>query len=178
MHLAEDIAIIEPMDEDGCPVGAGQTAQKVYLTSLINTTLPVIRYEMSDRIQLIDEPCPCGSTLPKIADLQERIDELFHYRGDTHVHMHLMRSALSHEPNMIDYQILQTEDGVRVLLKAKGPIDCRAVRRRITAALADAGVARPRVEVEVGARLWRLATGKLKRYVPLGFDGLTQEARA
>lgn len=177
MHLSEDVALVEPVDEDGEPVGPGQTAVSVYVTNLVNRVQPVIRYELTDRITLLDQPCTCGSTLRRIEDIQERFDEVFEWEGGARAHTHLFRSALSHEPSMTDYQILQTERGVRVLLKSTEEIDPRSVASHVRASLEGIGLNDPQVQVELDARLLRLPTGKLKRYVPLGFgQNLREEA--
>src|SRR5206468_484554 len=36
LHLAEDLCIIEAVDEDGRPVGPGERSAKVYMTNLYN----------------------------------------------------------------------------------------------------------------------------------------------
>jgi phenylacetate-coenzyme A ligase PaaK-like adenylate-forming protein len=61
MHLTDDLLIIEPVDENGNPVPAGVQSNKIYLTSLFNPLMPLIRYEITDEITLNDEPCACGS---------------------------------------------------------------------------------------------------------------------
>ena len=62
MHLNDDTLIVEPVDDTGRPVGVGERAAKVYLTSLFNLTLPLIRYELTDEVTFLDEPCVCGCT--------------------------------------------------------------------------------------------------------------------
>lgn len=61
MHLSDDLIILEALDEDGAPVPAGVRSAKVRLTILYNHALPLIRYELTDEVTLIDGACPCGS---------------------------------------------------------------------------------------------------------------------
>jgi hypothetical protein len=81
LHLVDDLVIVEPVDNEGRPVGPGERSAKLYVTNLFNTTLPLIRYEVTDEITLTGEPCPCGSAHRVITDPQGRLDETFRY-GD------------------------------------------------------------------------------------------------
>jgi phenylacetate-coenzyme A ligase PaaK-like adenylate-forming protein len=81
LHLVEDLVIVEPVDDEGRPVGPGERSTKLYVTNLYNTTLPLIRYELTDELTLTGEPCPCGSAHRVIADPQGRLDETFRYGG-------------------------------------------------------------------------------------------------
>lgn len=55
LHLCEDLVFLELLDEDGEEIVAGQTAARVLATSLWNKTVPVLRYELADRIELLDD---------------------------------------------------------------------------------------------------------------------------
>ncbi|HUA48919.1 MAG TPA: hypothetical protein VMA77_27035 [Solirubrobacteraceae bacterium] len=61
MHLSDDLIILEAVDENGVAVPAGVRSAKVLLTVLYNHALPLIRYELVDKVTLIDGVCPCGS---------------------------------------------------------------------------------------------------------------------
>ena len=61
MHLFEDLVITEIVDADNRPVPPGEYGAKVLVTVLFSRTLPLIRYEMSDSLQVADRhECPCG----------------------------------------------------------------------------------------------------------------------
>ena len=72
MHLSDDLFVIEPVDGQGDPVPPGERAAKVYVTNLYNRVQPLIRYELTDEITVLDGPCPCGVTLLRIDDIQGR----------------------------------------------------------------------------------------------------------
>lgn len=57
LHLSDDLLILEPVDDENHPVANGQRSSKVLLTSLYNTALPLIRYELTDEITMLDERC-------------------------------------------------------------------------------------------------------------------------
>ena len=66
MHIHNPGIILEPVDEHNQPVPAGQLAHKVLLTVLYEKTIPLIRYELNDKIIIHNEPCSCGNTTPWI----------------------------------------------------------------------------------------------------------------
>ena len=54
VHLPDDVCIFEPVDAHGRPVGPGELSHHVLLTSLYNHAQPMIRYEITDQVTLID----------------------------------------------------------------------------------------------------------------------------
>ena len=61
------------------PSPAATRSDLVYVTGLSNPTLPLIRFELTDQITVLDGPCPCGSAHRLIADVEGRLDDLFAY---------------------------------------------------------------------------------------------------
>ncbi|WNB86979.1 hypothetical protein [Cellulomonas sp. ATA003] len=57
-HLYDDLVIVEPVDHAGDPVPAGSPGARVLVTVLFSRTLPLIRYELSDRVTLSTSPAP------------------------------------------------------------------------------------------------------------------------
>ena len=74
-HINDDWVIIEPVDKDNRPVPAGVQADKLLLTNLYNFTQPFIRYEVTDRVVLHNEPCKCGNPSPWLT-LEGRTDDV------------------------------------------------------------------------------------------------------
>jgi phenylacetate-coenzyme A ligase PaaK-like adenylate-forming protein len=169
MHLSDDLVIIEPVDEAGRPVPPGTGSAKVLLTNLADTTLPLIRYELTDEVTVLDEPCPCGSSFRRIDDIHGRLDETFRY-GAIDVHPHLFRSPLGSRPTVLEYQVRQTSRGAVLALHCGGPVDLDQLRLEITASLTGLGLRDPEVVVMTVETLDRQATGKLRRFVPLALS--------
>jgi phenylacetate-CoA ligase len=166
-HFSEDQLIVEPVDLGGRPVAAGERSAKVYLTNLYNPVLPLIRYEITDEITVLPEPCPCGSAHRHIADVQGRLDDVFVYQ-DRRVHPHLFRSELGREAAIVEYQVRQTPAGAAIAVRCTAPVGLDGLRDRIAAALARSGLERPQVTVETVDRLERPGgPAKLKRFIPL-----------
>lgn len=169
MHLNEDLQIIEPVDENGRPVPPGVRGSKIYLTNLFNQILPLIRYEITDQVTFLrDETCSCGSNLRRIEDIQGRLDDTFAYEGGVMVHPVAFWSTFEHYPNVVEYQVRQTEHGVAILLLTNGPVATEQVERDVGEYLEKSGLRNPEVSAKIVEKLERtLGAAKLKRFVPL-----------
>lgn len=168
MHLSDDLVIVEPVDARGRRVGTGVQSAKLYLTNLYNPTpQPIIRYEITDEITLIDEPCACGSAHRRIEDIQGRQDDGFVYAGGIRLHPIVFKSLLGREPNIVEYQVRQTPLGADVAIRCNGPVDAAGLAAGMRQALGQLGLHDPRVEVAPVDRIERQHSGKLKRFVPL-----------
>jgi phenylacetate-CoA ligase len=167
VHLSDDLVIVEPVDAAGRPVVPGACADKIYVTNLFNHTMPLIRYEVTDQLRLIQGPCPCGSAHRRIADPQGRQDDCFRY-GDLTVNAHVFRSVLGRRRNVVEYQVRQTASGADVAVRCIGPVDCVDVAAEITRDLKTLGMDSPEITVVPVDHLERIASsGKLKRFIPL-----------
>ncbi len=167
MHLAEDLVIVEPVDERGDPVPPGTESAKVLLTNLFNPLQPLIRYELTDRVTLLDEPCACGSAHRRIADIQGRFEDSFRYPGGVRVHPLSFATVLRHDARVIEYQVRQTSRGAEVLVRTQGAADLEKLERGLEAELARVGVRDPWVTARAVDAIPRAGIGKLKRFVPL-----------
>jgi phenylacetate-coenzyme A ligase PaaK-like adenylate-forming protein len=162
--LAEDLAIVELVDEEDRPVPPGTPSAKALVTNLMNPVQPLIRYELTDRF--VRHPDAAEHGYARVT-LEGRQDDLLHF-GDRVVHPLVVRTVLVHEPAVVEYQVRQTPSGVDVDVIASGPFDRAALARELAAGLAKAGLARPEVRVGVVEALPRHPeTGKTKRFVPL-----------
>ncbi|MEZ5365652.1 MAG: AMP-binding protein [Bryobacterales bacterium] len=77
MHLWPEPGWVEAVRDDE-PLPEGETGE-LLCTSLLNRDMPLIRYRVGDRGALAPHsPCGCGRSLPTIASLEGRIDDVFH----------------------------------------------------------------------------------------------------
>jgi phenylacetate-CoA ligase len=76
LHLWPEAGFVEVPDGQA-PADRGVSADLI-ATGFINTDMPLIRYRTGDRIALgrDDGPCKCGRTLPKLAMVEGRCDDL------------------------------------------------------------------------------------------------------
>ena len=81
LHINEDHFLTEVIDpETGRTLKNGEKGELVF-TSLTKEAFPVLRYRTKDISYLIDEPCPCGKTLIKMAKPVGRSDDMLIIRG-------------------------------------------------------------------------------------------------
>ena len=72
MHVNADALIleIEPV------AGASGNMGRVLVTDLFNRSMPLIRYEIGDMASWSeDSPCPCGRSLPRLANIDGRVTD-------------------------------------------------------------------------------------------------------
>ncbi len=169
MHLNEDLQVVEVVDENGSPVPPGTRSAKIYLTNLFNYTLPLIRYEITDQVTLrADERCACGSNLRRIDDIQGRLEDMFTYHSGVRVHPVTFSSAFEHYPNVVEYQVSQTEHGVAISILTNGPVALEQLERDVAEYLEKSGLYNPEVSARIVDRLERTpGVAKLKRFVRL-----------
>jgi phenylacetate-coenzyme A ligase PaaK-like adenylate-forming protein len=164
MTFATDTCLVELVDDENRPVPEGVPASKVLITNLHNLTQPLIRYELNDRF--IGHPSPPGSGYRR-AEVDGRADEMFRY-GPVEVHPHVVRSVMVMAPEIVDYEVRQTERGVAVLVVAAGAVHRGALADALEDGLRRAGVPGPQASVRTVSGIERHAeTGKARRFIPL-----------
>jgi phenylacetate-CoA ligase len=178
IHLCDDLVVVEPVDLAGRPVPPGVRSDKVYLSGLFNLTLPLLRFELTDQVTLLDRPCPCGSAHRLIADVQSRLDDVFTYPGGQVVHPIVFGSVLGRDRGTVEYQVRQTPAGAEVLVAGAPPTP--PTRPPWPAAWppswsASACPTRWSRSVRSGA-LERQDTGKVRRFRPLEVAGVSRPA--
>jgi phenylacetate-CoA ligase len=78
LHLWPEVGIYEVLrDQDDQPVEPGQTGRLV-CTGLLNPDMPLIRYEVGDRVAIAPEgtQCGCGRSLPILLSVEGRCDDV------------------------------------------------------------------------------------------------------
>ena len=166
MHLCDDLVIVEPVDSAGRAVTPGVLSDKVYLTPLTNPLLPLLRIELSDQVMVTGETCPCGSAHTVIADVQGRIEDIFTYQGGVTVHPHAYASVLRRDPGVTTYQVRQTAAGADISVTGS-PADPAWIECALADQLRRLGLARPSVRITTVPELDRLASGKVRSFIPL-----------
>jgi phenylacetate-coenzyme A ligase PaaK-like adenylate-forming protein len=168
LHLSDDLVIVEPVNAEGLPVPAGVASARVLLTNLFNHLMPLIRYELDDSVipmESIDR-CLCGSSFQKIHDVRGRTDDSFRYPDGTFVHPTAF-AALSHEPEILEFQVRQSMEGAHILIHATRQFDHREMRDAIRAKLESLGIRRAEVAIEFVEQIPRTRAGKLRQFVRL-----------
>jgi phenylacetate-CoA ligase len=160
--FASDCCIAELVDQHGNPVPPGTTSAAVLITNLFNTVQPLIRYRLEDNFTPQPDAADHGHLR---ADVDGRSATIFQY-GDVTVHPLVIATPLTAHPDIVDYQIRQRGRGIAVDVLSVARVDQDRLTRDLRAALADAGLTDPSVEVRVVPGLRRdVKTGKLTQFV-------------
>ena len=168
LHVCEDEVVLERVDASGEPVEPDEPAARTLATGLAGTAFPFIRYDLGDEVTLLQEPCPCGSALIRVADVAGRRDDDFRYDACT-VPAGVFRHVLGTDPQISEYQVRQTRDGAEIVVV--GAPDMVGVAAALEDALRRQGLAAPSVSVTgAGAIERHPTTGKLRRFVALDAD--------
>jgi len=171
MHLPDDLVIIEPVDRHGNVVAPGRPADKILLTNLYNRTQPLIRYEITDAMTIVDGTCSCGCSHRRITDLAGRTDSFFLYEGGAAVHWLGMSTVLLSDPDVVELQVTQTPRGADIAVATKGACNIEGIRRGLVDLMAKAGLPDPQVTIRETDALDRLWSGKLRQFQPLPAAG-------
>ncbi|HSL27555.1 MAG TPA: hypothetical protein VK900_00030 [Anaerolineales bacterium] len=135
MHINADWIIFEPVDASHHPVPAGQLSERTLITNLANRIMPIIRYELGDRVTLLTEKCDCGITLPLIR-LEGRTDEILRFCSSDGQSIPVLPLALwsviKETPGVLKFQAIQTApDALKIRLEPKRADDSEAVWKRV-----------------------------------------------
>ncbi len=109
LHIFADARLIEVVDEQGNPLPAGEIGDLV-ITDLTNRVFPLIRYRNGDRGSLLDHPCPCGVTLPLMAQPDGRTTDLLRLPSGRTLGHRLMGMFGSNPDSVRLFQIHQSAD--------------------------------------------------------------------
>lgn len=165
LHLWPDAGVVEVLafDRDE-PVPAGTTGRLV-CTGLVNTNMPLVRYEVGDagRLAPTDDPCPCGRTLPVLDSVEGRCDDLVRTVDGRLIGR--LDPVFKEDLPIRGAQIVQEElDRFRVLVVpepgAYGPEAGHTIAGRLRDRVGDV-----RVDIEVVAELPTGPNGKFKAVV-------------
>lgn len=145
MHLFEDLVIPEVVDDQYRPVPPGATGDRLLVTVLSSRTIPLIRYEITDRVQLAVDRCACGLPFRLVTSIEGRSDDILNLPaadgGSTTIHPVVLHQSL----DLIDaagWQVRQNGSGVDVLVAGPGrTFDAAAVQAALSTALTAAGSA-------------------------------------
>jgi len=163
-----DLCIAELVDGQNRPVPDGVPSAKVLITNLCNLTQPLIRYELTD--SFVRQPSAAGHG-HLCAQVRGRADDVLRYRG-VDIHPHVVRSVLVRTPEILDYRVRQTPDGIDLEALAVVSVDTDSLANRLIEALGTAGLHHPSVTVRIVDHLQRNPeTGKLRRFMPMHIAG-------
>ncbi|GBF04831.1 coenzyme F390 synthetase [Deinococcus aerius] len=164
LHLYEDLLVIEVVDAHHRPVPPGETGERLLVSVLFSRTLPLIRYELTDRVRLDTGRCACGMPYRRLTAIEGRAEEVLRLPGArgtvVTVHPNVFHDLMDAVP-VSQWQVVLTGSAVRVRVTGPGAtLTPGSVEANVAAALERRGVISPDVRVEVVEQLSRTALGK------------------
>jgi phenylacetate-CoA ligase len=154
LELFEDLHVFEIVDEDNRPVPPGTPGVKVLLTNLENRTLPLIRYELADRVTESPDPNPAGRPYRHLAGIDGRTADTLTFPGRAGGTVALlplrMGAPFARLPEVRQFQIVHDPARleIRVVLDPTAPDDTPdRVRDAVVRVLDEAGAVPPEVTV-------------------------------
>ena len=173
LHLLEDRALIEVVDERGRTVPPGEPGARLLLTVLDRRTQPLIRYEISDGVCERPGRCACGRPLRMLERIEGRVEESLRFdaaRGGAaiDVHPHLVHALLERVPAS-GWQLRQEATGALTVLLtgAVNEYESSTLQKRLAALLAERDALVPAIDVHWVVSLPRGASGKAPLIVSL-----------
>jgi phenylacetate-CoA ligase len=163
LHQWPEVGLVEVlMDDADAPVAPGESGRLIG-TSLLNTDMPLIRYEVGDRAsgKLPQHPCECGRSLPALQHIEGRTNDLILTPDGRSVYW---LNPVFYGVPIRESQIIQEEiDQLRVLVvPAPGfrPETARSIVERL-----QARVGQVQVEIESVESIPRTSGGKFRAVV-------------
>ena len=97
-HLHEDLTHVRT-DDDG----------RILLSNLVNRATVLLNYPIGDVGAITDEPCPCGRTFRRLAELEGRVEDILTLPDGRAVHPRQVWAVFKDDPAVLQYQLTQVE---------------------------------------------------------------------
>lgn len=111
IHIDEYNFLVEILDPDAEGYG------EVVVTTLSRRTMPLIRYRVRDVTRIIEEPCPCGATVRRIARIKGRRDEMV-VMGAGNMHPEIFEKVLHDVTGLADnWQVVIRQEGTHDIME-------------------------------------------------------------
>jgi phenylacetate-CoA ligase len=172
LHLFEDLAIVEVVDEHDRPVVPGQPGHRLLVTNLVNRVQPLIRYAISDMVTVDPQPCPCGRPFRLLRNIAGRNDDILRppalRGGRIAVHPLALRGVMAAVPGLKQYRIVYDHPCLRVRATLRTGASAQSVKAAITTGMREKLIALGAAPLDVDVTLVdridgaRDAAGKFK----------------
>jgi phenylacetate-CoA ligase len=176
LHVCEDVAVVEVVDQAGDPVPPGTPGHRVLITNLVNRAQPLIRYELTDAVTLAAGPNPTGMPWSRIEQVDGRSAEILRLpgrEGEVQLHPYRLREPFARLSTVAQYQYEYDGRrlGVAIVVRPGASRELvERVRTTLESVLDEAGVAGVAVDVRVvdaiarragdGAKLTQVKLGR------------------
>jgi phenylacetate-CoA ligase len=159
-HVVSEGYILEVLTE-GRPARPGETGE-VVITDLNNYCMPFIRYRIGDLAQAMsDEPCTCGRGMPRIGEIQGRVQSIIQGTDGRYVPGTFFAHCLKEYDHAIArFQVVQEEPGAIKFFVVKAGRYSDDVIEEVKATFRKYLGEKLRVDVEFVDNIEMVRTGK------------------
>lgn len=161
LHVRPDAVHVEILDE-GRPTRAGEQGS-VVITSLINTAMPIIRYQLGDLASWEPGECPCGLWWPRLTLYQGRKNEVIPLPGGRRIPVTSLGAIVGKSRFIRQFQFVRRAENTLLLRYEPCSGDgnpLQQVREELMRALPGIDI-----QLERSGQLPRTRTGKVTRYI-------------
>ncbi|MGA7413563.1 MAG: hypothetical protein WBW33_24020 [Bryobacteraceae bacterium] len=108
LHVSVDQIAVRAIDSAGRRVGPGGSGE-IVISNLVNRATVLLNYRLGDTVTLGNGPCPCGRSLPTLARVEGRADDLLLLPDGSSVHALGLLNGLQAVPGVVQVQLVQEE---------------------------------------------------------------------
>ena len=161
LHLCEDLTYFEFVDEDGSPVGPGQTG-RIVVTDLTNKVMPFIRYDQGDLISFEEGSDPAGFPQRKLTKIIGRDNDFVVLPGDILIARQYFDVLIKKYDKIVQYQVIQKSPDMVQVLIAADKIYVESIRGKLLRALKETFPASISLEIAAVEQIYPDSSGKVK----------------
>jgi len=171
-HLHQDLCNLKLVDETGARVPPGQRGE-IVISNLVNRGTVLLNYRIGDTGVLASDPCPCGRSLPLLASLEGRMEDILELPDGRLVHPRSVWQVFKHRPEVLRYQLVQHEpDRFELRLTTADRADCGPLLTEVLSDLTEL-LGRVRIEAVRLDELEQTPDGKFRPVVAFRRSGRT-----
>jgi phenylacetate-CoA ligase len=108
LHVSLDQVAVRAIDSNGQNVEPGGSGE-IVISNLVNRATVLLNYRLGDAVTLGRGPCPCGRSLPTLARVEGRADDLLLLPDGSSVHALGVLNGLQAVPGVVQVQVIQEE---------------------------------------------------------------------
>jgi phenylacetate-CoA ligase len=150
-HINTETVFLET-DEEG----------RLLLTTLMNYSMPLIRYRNEDMVELGEKRCSCGRGLPMMTRVVGRRSDIIRSPSGRAIHGEFFTHLFYGVPGVLEFQVVQKTLEDLLIRVVAGPGFLPEHRSRIETAIRDHADAGFRLRWEMLAEIPRGSSGKLR----------------
>lgn len=144
MHVSSRcyVEICDP--ETGQPLPMGETGEVV--VTPFTLSYPLVRFATGDLSRMVDTPCACGRTAPKLAGILGRADDTAKVKGQF-VYPAQVAEVVKNFPQIKKHQIVISNDGGKDLLTIRLQVEGTLEEKKFVPAFQDKIKLRPALNI-------------------------------